>query len=147
MTQGCWATKRRCSFERIGFSSLRARALLSIFDRDSTLEESPVLVSLLCFAMAIARALSCVTSLRAIAPRGVDRLDWLLTARTESTLRSQIPNKCSMSLASERALLSASMKSSALEKLWPAPLGRLSNQGPRYSSGKRVRALRFLTPA
>src|SRR5262245_29393601 len=37
MTQGCWATKRRCSFERIRFSSLRASALLSIFGRDSTL--------------------------------------------------------------------------------------------------------------
>src|SRR5262245_17939798 len=104
MTQGCWATKRRCSFERIRLSSLRASALLSIFGRDAALEESPGLVSLLCFARAIARALSCVTRLRAITPRGVDRLVCLLTARTESTLHSQTANKCSMSLASVRCL-------------------------------------------
>ena len=31
MTHGCWATKRKCSFERTRLGSLGARILLSIF--------------------------------------------------------------------------------------------------------------------
>ena len=61
MTQGCWATKRRCSFERTRLGSLRARALLSIFGRGSVLGEELELSSTFCFARAMARLLRCAT--------------------------------------------------------------------------------------
>ena len=83
-----------------------------------------------CLAKAIARPFICATRFWAITPRGVERLVCLLIARTVSTFRSQMANSCSMSAASVSAFLSATINSSALVKLWPAPLGRLSSHGP-----------------
>ena len=100
--------------------------LLSIFGDDSTLGGSPDAWLVTCFARAMARALEMRNKVLAYDTTRRRAVGLFVDCRTESTLRSQMANKCSMSVASVRALLSAATNSSALVKLWPAPLGGLA---------------------
>ena len=106
MRQGCWATKRKCSFERIRFGSLMVSTLLSIFaPAPLWLRRSDVASgSLLRFSgltRATAQCLRCATNWGAIPDLGkVSCLRLRFRARTVSTSCSQMANKSSMSRAS-----------------------------------------------